>query len=121
LQLSSPPRESLEQRLFSALDAERAEAYRRVHLTVMLATRFAAPDVRRKGRCVTVLYLHALGEARSAGGREARWRRLVTTTASLGADLRRPCTAPHQATQHAQAELERIVAENDDLLDALPA
>ncbi|HTJ26755.1 MAG TPA: hypothetical protein VMA36_11400 [Candidatus Limnocylindria bacterium] len=116
LQLSSPTRESLEQRLFTALDDEHGDAYRHLHLTVMLATRFATAKLRRKGHCVTVLYLHALGDARTPAGRKARWRRFMTTTASLVADLRRARTAPHHPTRQAQAELESIVAENADLV-----
>ena len=112
LQLSSPSREPLIERLFAALDEERRDAYRRLHLAVMLATRFAPAHVRRKAQCVTVLYLHALG-----GVRIARWRRFVATAASLDADLRRTRTAPHHSTRQAQAELAQIVAENADLLD----
>jgi hypothetical protein len=117
LQLSSPTRDSLEQRLFAALDDEHGDAYRQLHFTVMLATRFASAKVQRKARCMTVLYLHALGAALPSPGRERRWRRFVATAESLRADLRRARSAPHHPTQQAQAELERIVAENADLLE----
>lgn len=116
LQPSHPSGASLVQRLFAALDEERGDAYRRFFLTVMLATRPASARTQRKGCCVTVLYLHALGEARTPSGRERRWRRFVTLVASLSADLPLARTMSERSTRQAQVELEQIVAENADLV-----
>jgi hypothetical protein len=116
-------RESPHHHLLAKADGDSQRAYSRLRGTVMLATLFGSPAIRRKGQSVTALYRRALVEASSSPVREERWRRFIVATASLNQDLEgsaRP--APNDAIRRAHDVLARIVDENADLLDdATPA
>ncbi len=111
-------RQSPPQQLLATADIDLWRAHWQLRDTVMLATRFASPAIRRKGESVTGLYQRALAEGWSGPAREARWRRFIIATASLNRDLDSSARlTSNDATRRAHDALARIVDENADLLD----